>query len=429
MALSHASPSKPPLQFSSSTVTLSSQQPIQQLDETASLTNLLLDIHVIKQELHDALGEEGLPYWKAMNAYLVGQLGRGELESMVRGCLKSGQLHLHNKLLISLLTNAAIPPHESSSSASQRKRKRMSVSHPDYDTDDTLIEDKRRVERWVMSLGKKERARVKKAMAGTTETGGTTIVGDGKDAWESMEAKRWSPYSSNTLIPPLALPKRQLPSSHQLALRLSQFAKMHDLAIATHATDDIGEFMAIGMDAHMGDVLHGVVHLTGRDRPGNSTIRVRKDINPSSREVDSETSASSDIPAPDLETMRSLFTLHPSLHSNLSPSLHRLMSSQTLAEIEAVDPALQPSPRMAQGMTLSESTPTAALLSANDLESRMINKPPPSKSLVVSNELVEYGLLKLDKAGREGDEGKKERRHNLHWKYEDPAIILGDVLG
>jgi transcriptional coactivator HFI1/ADA1 len=50
-----------------------------------------LDIHAIKQELHDALGEHGLPYWKAVNGYLLGQVGRGELQDMVRGWLKGNK--------------------------------------------------------------------------------------------------------------------------------------------------------------------------------------------------------------------------------------------------------------------------------------------------------------------------------------------------
>jgi hypothetical protein len=49
------------------------------------------DIGRIKQELHDVLGEDGLPYWKALNAYLLGQISRGEMESLVRGWLKGSK--------------------------------------------------------------------------------------------------------------------------------------------------------------------------------------------------------------------------------------------------------------------------------------------------------------------------------------------------
>jgi hypothetical protein len=63
-----------------------------------------VDIHGIKQELHDALGEQGLPYWKALNGYLLGQLGRGELQDMVKGWLKGkkGTIHSHQLLGVQL---------------------------------------------------------------------------------------------------------------------------------------------------------------------------------------------------------------------------------------------------------------------------------------------------------------------------------------
>lgn len=47
-----------------------------------------IDTHQIKQQLYDALGEAGLPYWKALNGYLLGQVGRDELVALVRGWLK-----------------------------------------------------------------------------------------------------------------------------------------------------------------------------------------------------------------------------------------------------------------------------------------------------------------------------------------------------
>ena len=49
------------------------------------------DIQAIKQELHDALGEAGLAYWKTLNGYILGQVSRGELEVMVRGWLKGSK--------------------------------------------------------------------------------------------------------------------------------------------------------------------------------------------------------------------------------------------------------------------------------------------------------------------------------------------------
>lgn len=69
-----------------------------------------IDIHPIKQELHDVLGENGLPYWKALNGYLLGQVGREEMAGMVKGWLKGK----HGELLLRSIFSEAltgIEPH------------------------------------------------------------------------------------------------------------------------------------------------------------------------------------------------------------------------------------------------------------------------------------------------------------------------------
>jgi transcriptional coactivator HFI1/ADA1 len=56
----------------------------------------------------------------------------------------------------------------------------------------------------------------------------------------------------------------------------------------------------------------------------------------------------------------------------------------------------------------------------------------------VGRNLLESGLLKIevpdkgeeDPAGGAGAGVKgKKKKHGLHWKYEDPAFILRDILG
>ena len=54
-----------------------------------------VDVNAIKQDLHDALGEDGLPYWKALNGYLLGQVGKDELSFMVKGWLKGKKCESH----------------------------------------------------------------------------------------------------------------------------------------------------------------------------------------------------------------------------------------------------------------------------------------------------------------------------------------------
>lgn len=66
-----------------------------------------VDIEAIKQELHVLLGDNGLPYWKALNGFLLGQLRRDELVSMVRKWLKGPHRMSPSPTLLSSLTRMA----------------------------------------------------------------------------------------------------------------------------------------------------------------------------------------------------------------------------------------------------------------------------------------------------------------------------------
>jgi hypothetical protein len=43
---------------------------------------------------------------------------------------------------------------------------------------------------------------------------------------------------------------------------------------------------------------------------------------------------------------------------------------------------------------------------------------------MISRIMLESGLLQPEKPQEEG-----KKRHSYHWKYEDPALMLRDVLG
>lgn len=216
-------------------------------------------------------------------------------------------------------------------------------------------------------------------------------------------------------------------------------AQLYDLNLAPDAAGNIGEFMAVGMDAHLGDLLHGVVQLTGRDRPGKDTIRVPRGVKHEpaviTMDVDDEESRikqepESDLPKPDLETFQHLFNLTPGLHSQASPAVYKLVTSLLLAEADYHTPVkVERKPSIAQTPGLTPSAPPPPAVSPRKGTTSHVNR-----SELVTQQLLDSGLLKLDKAvkqseGGEGEAGKRDRKHNLHWKYEDPAAILKDVLG
>jgi transcriptional coactivator HFI1/ADA1 len=294
------------------------------------------------------------------------------------------------------------------------------------------------------------------------------------------------------------------------------------------------------MDSYLGDILHGVVRMTGHDRPGQDTVRIPKgikrelsvdgdDLAPdgdtnghgnasasTNGEVDQEMGGLGDpalalahegqlpgggerhsrlraeydpdaeaeyyageLPKPDLETLHHLFTLIPELHQQASPALYKLASSHTLAEVEYNEskpkieredtpPSILHSLSGGTGATVTDMNgdanpnSTTSGMDVDGLPKTMgrrhiplrlglgqgqgqvgtsgINSDiKPSRELErsrrrgdkpddIQKHLMANGLLKLDKAG-EGGESKKDKKHNLHWKYEDPAMIFRDVLG
>lgn len=70
-----------------STTLSPSNQPAQ-IGYTGPIPFERIDINGIKKELQDALGDDGLRYWKAVSGYLLGQIGRQELGEMVKGWLR-----------------------------------------------------------------------------------------------------------------------------------------------------------------------------------------------------------------------------------------------------------------------------------------------------------------------------------------------------
>lgn len=433
----------------------------------------------IKQKLHDALGEAGLPYWKTLNAYLLGQVGRDELANLVRGWLKGDDrkwhfsfavyreiprvlivtVLLHNQLLKSLLHNASSPQvsHPASSPLSMHKRRRGGVDAPDFDSDATFIEPRDRVRQWVMGMGGRERERVRRsAHGGDDEEGGEAAAvadagvgewdvsaGGGKRKWTVFQTSEqlWrSSLTSAPAHPPLAQGSHLIPSSTQLGSRLSQVAKLYGLDVDPDKAREVGEFMGVGLQSHLGDMLHSVVHLTGRDRPGEDTMRVPLGTKNSNVERVREEHP---VPKPTLQTMQHLFTMTPSLQPQISPTLYKLGSGLTVAELEN----MAPPPRKASMTTPPNGMPMAppSLLPAQEEPTLAVAVSPKKaasaiqaaagqgKIEAVSQTLADTGLLKIDKAGHEHQaaegERKREKKHNLHWKYEDPAIILKDLLG
>lgn len=360
---------------------------------------------------------------------------------------------------------------------------------PDFDSDPTFIEPRQRVQHWVMGMGGRERDRVRRAVehvedenAEVAPAGGAGAL-DGADDTNALK-RTWSVFNSGgklqtnktlvaslTLVPgatqaPLSQASKSIPSAKQLGSRMSAVAKSCGLNVSPESSREIGEFMGVGLDTHLGDVLHSVVHLTARDRPGGETIRVPLGVKTNGAVNGADPRpppTDKPMPPPTLQTMQYLFNLAPSLHPLQSPTLYKLEGSISEAQVENSMPPGRPT-RRAATMPLSMTTPvqTTVPLAGGTVASGALTASPVAMTAALSGNpagvmpaapgtmpgaaaggpvakmdgtvqtLVNTGLLKIDKAGH-GEDGavdrKREKKHNLHWKYEDPALILKDLLG
>lgn len=242
----------------------------------------------------------------------------------------------------------------------------------------------------------------------------------------------------------LASSERQLPSAQQLSLRLSSLAKSYDLTLAPDATSELGEFMAVGMDGHLGDVLHNLVRMTSANRRGVDTIRVNSGNKSGKRRLSNEQSEhdyevhanvkqedEEYMPKPDLNALQYLVTMIPDVHPQASPALYKLQTSQLKREVKE---ELPPRPEDPDAESGRPALPRIGSLANGD---KRTSPPKPTIGLPANHtirraeatreRLTRNDLLKLDR-GREEGEGKKSK-HNSHWRYEDPALIFKDILG
>ncbi|EKM81885.1 hypothetical protein AGABI1DRAFT_54991 [Agaricus bisporus var. burnettii JB137-S8] len=124
----------------------------------------------IKQQLTQALGAAKAPnYFAALQAFVKGQLSRAEFEHVVCALLDVPALvQLHNALIISLFDATAVlrrpptPPPPPAPKQPPTKRRRVLLPYQGPTTpDDARSFRSSRVKRWALTVGRKERDRLR----------------------------------------------------------------------------------------------------------------------------------------------------------------------------------------------------------------------------------------------------------------------------
>ncbi|KAI9319709.1 transcriptional regulator of RNA polII, SAGA, subunit-domain-containing protein [Dichotomocladium elegans] len=157
------------------------------------------DVLAIKQQLADALGENGPLYWDSLKDFVAGKLNRQEFDFYANLYLSQENAYLHNAFILSTVHNAqtAYPPtskHRAVGWSKRRRGKDGSVIDGGQYRDPA----KRKLKMDIMSLSKADRDRLKALV-------------------KAGDNEKIRPFVKEVLgprisrVPPLPLPAEQLP--------------------------------------------------------------------------------------------------------------------------------------------------------------------------------------------------------------------------
>ncbi|KAI9246373.1 transcriptional regulator of RNA polII, SAGA, subunit-domain-containing protein [Sporodiniella umbellata] len=121
------------------------------------------DVLAIKQQLADALGENGPLYWDALREFVMGKLNRQEFDFYANLYLSRDNAHLHNAFILSTVHNAQTntPPPSKHGLVGWAKRKRGKDGSLITEGGQDMDPRKKRLKMDVMALTKPERERLK----------------------------------------------------------------------------------------------------------------------------------------------------------------------------------------------------------------------------------------------------------------------------
>ncbi|KAF9352856.1 hypothetical protein BGX26_009354 [Mortierella sp. AD094] len=117
-----------------------------------------LDVLLLKQQLAEALGENGPSYWQALTDFVSGKLNRQEFDFYANLYLSRKNATLHNQFILANIHNAQTeipPPSKGSVGWGKGKKGKDGKLYKEKDP------KRRKIKNHILSLGKTERERIK----------------------------------------------------------------------------------------------------------------------------------------------------------------------------------------------------------------------------------------------------------------------------
>ncbi|KAI8979228.1 transcriptional regulator of RNA polII, SAGA, subunit-domain-containing protein [Mycotypha africana] len=194
------------------------------------------DVLALKQQLADALGENGPLYWDALKEFVMGKLNRQEFDFYANLYLSRQNAYLHNAFILSTVHNAQTntPPPSRHRLVGWAKRKRgRDGSLADGEIE--LDPKKQKLKSDVMALSKAERERLKALVKAGDKNKlkpyvdkflGSTRVSKQPTLPISLDQlpPTYSQEYSKGLLAPLCIDLKELPSPETLHSRMTSIA-------------------------------------------------------------------------------------------------------------------------------------------------------------------------------------------------------------
>ncbi|KAF9977147.1 hypothetical protein BGZ73_006914 [Actinomortierella ambigua] len=217
------------------------------------------DVLLLKQQLAEALGENGPAYWQALTDFVCGKLNRQEFDFYANLYLSRENAPLHNKFILANIHNAqkeAPPPRSRSVGWAKGKRGK----------DGKLLDKEkdpkqRKVKNQVLSLSKAERERIKAMKGKGKDTSGFKTKLKEHRILKGVQPPFPQPSAlaeyNRGLNMPLCFDSKEIPDFESLRDRMTAIAYENGLFGGVH--DDSVELMLHALETHIKNIISNCI--------------------------------------------------------------------------------------------------------------------------------------------------------------------------
>ncbi|KAG0014799.1 hypothetical protein BGZ81_000251 [Podila clonocystis] len=213
------------------------------------------DVLLLKQQLAEALGDNGPSYWQALTDFVSGKLNRQEFDFYANLYLSRRNAPLHNQFILANIHNAqreAPPPTTRSVGWSKGKKNKDGTKEHEP--------KRRKIKNQVMSLGKAERERIKSLKEQNRDNGAVK-----QKLKEHRISKPLAPSLPQPSIveynrgahAPLCFDSKELPDFEAMKDRMTAIAMENGLLSGVH--DDCIELMLHALESHIKSVISNCI--------------------------------------------------------------------------------------------------------------------------------------------------------------------------